>query len=500
MIIQHIGEVLSSIDFWFFFALVAGCTAGYIFGALPGFTATMGVALFVPFSYGMSTSTALAFLIALYCSAVYAGSIPAILIRTPGTPAAVATTYDGYAMARRGEAGRALGLACLASVLGGLLSALILCFTAEPVARLALKFGPHEYFALGIMGLSMVIGMASDHMLKGFAAASFGLLVTTIGMDATVGIPRFTFGNIHLLSGIGELPVMIGTFAIAEVLYGLDVSGKQVQVDQNVKGLFSGVKDILKNWWLIIKSSVIGTFLGALPGVGGPTAAMVCYNTAKQSSKNPELMGTGQPEGIIGPESANNAVTGGALIPMLALGIPGDSVTAILLGALMIKGIQPGPELFTKHPEVALSVYITIILAYLVILALASVSIKTFAKMLKVPQPVLFGLVLICCMVGVYAVQNSYFDMILALVFGVIGYFMRRHGLDLGPFILAYVLGTMIEKKLGIAMQISHNNYLSFFTRPISGILLGVTIVFVAISVIKLKKKNTGKQNSTERQ
>jgi len=285
---------------------------------------------------------------------------------------------------------------------------------------------------------------------------------------------------------------MIGMFAIAEVFYGLDISGNQAQVDQNVKGLFSGVKDIANNWRLIIKSSIIGTFLGALPGVGGPTAAMVCYNTAKQSSKHPELMGTGQPEGIIGPETANNAVTGGALIPMLALGIPGDSVTAILLGALMIKGIQPGPEMFTKHPAVVLCVYLTIILAYIVILLLASVSIKTFAKMLKVKQPILFGFVLICCMIGVYAVQNSYFDMALALLFGFIGYFMRKHGLDLGPFILAFVLGGMIEKKLGIALQISHNNILSFFTRPVSCGILLVTILFILASIFKLRKRTAG--------
>ena len=308
-------EAISYIDLTYILVLIAGALCGYMIGALPGFSATMGVALFIPFSYSMSVHCSFAFLIALYCSAVFAGSIPAILIRTPGTPAAVATIYDGYPMAKRGEAGKALGLACWASVFGGIVSAIILIFVANGVARLALAFGPQEYFALGMVGIAMVVGMASDNLLKSFIAAAFGLLVTVVGMDSASGMPRFTFGNVNLLSGFQELPVMIGIFAISEVLIGLNEPQRQKVERQNITGLFSGLPDMVKNWKLLISASLTGTFLGALPGVGGTTAAVVGYNQAKQQSEEPEKMGTGQSEGVIGPECANNAVTGGALIP-----------------------------------------------------------------------------------------------------------------------------------------------------------------------------------------
>jgi len=480
---------LSHIDGIYIVALIAGVVAGYIFGALPGFSATMGVAIFVPFSYKMDVYAAFAFLIALYCAAVYAGSIPAILIRTPGTPAACATVYDGHEMAKKGEAGKALGLACIGSVIGGIFSAIVLICSAGYIANIALKFGPHEYFALALMGLSMVVGMSSENLIKGFAAACFGVLLTTVGMDATVGIARFAFGNVNLMSGIQELSVMIGVFAISEVFYGIGTPERDQKIKQNVTGLFSGVKDILENWFLVLKASILGTFLGALPGVGGTTAAVMGYNEARRSSKHPELMGTGQPEGIIGPETANNAVTGGALIPMLALGIPGDPVTAILLGALMIQGLQPGPELFSKSPDVVTGVYISIILAYIVILLMSTFSIKLFARMLNIKSSILSSFVLVFCVVGVYAMQSSFFDVYVAIVFGIIGYFMRKHGFDLGPFTLAFVLGGMAEKKLGLALKISHNNLLSFFTRPISCGLLIVTFVFLGASIYRILKK-----------
>lgn len=490
-------EAISYIDWLYVAVLIAGALCGYIIGALPGFSATMGVALFIPFSYTMSVYHSFAFLISLYCSAVFAGSIPAILIRTPGTPAAIATILDGYPLAKRGEAGKALGLACWASVFGGIVSAIILVFAANGVARAALAFGPQEYFALAMLGLAMVIGMASDNLLKGFIAAAFGLIVTIVGMDSNSGMPRFTFGNVHLLSGFQELPIMIGIFAISEVLFGLSEPPRAAAQKQKISGLFSGIPDIIKNWKLLISTSLMGTFLGALPGVGATTAAVVGYNQAKRASKEPEKMGTGQPEGVIGPECANNAVTGGALIPMLALGIPGDSVTAILLGALMIHGLNPGPELFAKSPEVVTNIYIGVILSYVVILLISIFSIKLIARLLNVKTAVLSAFVLIFCVIGVYALQSSYFDVYVAIAFGVIGYFMRKHGFELGPFTLAFILGSMIENKLALGLKMGRGNFLSFFTRPISGTLLAITILFILFSIYRIiKKKHTAKRGN----
>lgn len=483
-------QAVMNIDLPYILALVAGTVAGYVIGALPGFSATMGVAIFVPFSYSMSTNTAFAFLIALYCSAVFAGSIPAILIRTPGTPAAVCTINDGYPMAQRGEAGRALGLACWASVIGGLFSAILLIVLAEFIADFALSFGHYEYFMLGVLGLSMVIGMSSENMIKGLIATAVGLAVPLVGMDPMNGFARFTFGRIELLSGLQELPVMIGLFALSEVFMNFSAGDRQeVKKEQRITGLFSGFKDMAKCKLLMLKAAIAGTFLGALPGVGATTAAIIGYDQAKKGSEHPELMGTGQPEGIIGPECANNAVTGGALIPLLALGIPGDPVTAILLGALMIKGLQPGPLLFEESPVVVKGIYLSLILSYLAIFLFSVFSIRLIAKLLNLKSSVLSAFVLVFCVIGSYALNNSYFDVLVAIAFGLLGYWMRREDFPLGPMTLALVLGQMIEQKLGGALKLSDGSLLPFVTRPVSLVLLIITVLFTAYSIWGIVKK-----------
>ena len=476
----------SNIDIYYMIALALGTVAGYIIGALPGFSATMGVAIFVPFSYNMNPSTAFAFLIALYCSAVFAGSIPAILIRTPGTPAAICTILDGHPMAKRGEAGRALGLACWASVIGGLLSGIILMFSAELIAKFAIAFGHYEYFMLGILGLSMVIGMSSDDMVKGLLSMAIGLAIPLVGMDSMNGMPRFTFGNIQLLSGLQLMPVMIGMFAISEIFISFSKNSGEALPNQKITNLFSGLKDIVKNKFLIFKTAIIGTCLGALPGVGATTAAIIGYNQAKNHSKEKEKMGTGQPEGIIGPECANNAVTGGALIPLLALGIPGDPVTAILLGALLIHGLQPGPLLFTNNPVLVNGIYISLMISYVFILIFSIFSIKLIARLLNIKTSILSAFVLLFCIVGSFALRNSYFDVYVALAFGFIGYWMRKEGFPLGPMILALVLGKMIEQKLSGALKLSEGSFLPFVTRPISLVLLICTVFVLVFSVIRI--------------
>ncbi len=486
---------VSQIDLSYMISLFLGILGGYIIGSIPGFSATMGVALFVPFSYAMPVYNAFAFLVALYCSAIFSGSIPAILIKTPGTPAAMVTIYDGNYMAKNGEAGKALGLACMASVFGGIFSALLLILFAGGLADVALKFGAQEYFALAILGISMIITMSRDNLLKGILAALFGFMLTFVGMDSSTGFARYTFSNVNLLSGIQIIPAMIGIFAISEILMSIDEGMKQdTKVKQNLDSVFSGYKDIIKNIPLLIKSSTIGTFLGALPGVGAATASIVAYNEVKRTSKEPEKLGKGVPEGIIAPESANNAVTGGALIPLLALGIPGDSVTAILLGALMIQGIKPGPELFSKSPEVVISIYITAILSYIGILLVSAVFIKWFAKLLNISFVTLSAFVIIFCILGAYALNNSYFDVYVAAIFGLIGYVMKKSNIPTSPMILAFVLGPMIEERFIMSIASTRGDYLTFFKRPISATLLIVAIGFVCFSLylsLKTQKSET---------
>ena len=487
-------ESLANINAVYIIALILGVIAGYVIGALPGFTATMGVALFIPFSFRMDVNVAFGFLIALYCSAIMAGAIPAIMIRTPGTPANICTIFDGYPMAKKGQAGKALGLACLASVFGGLASAIFLIFLTGPIGRGALRFGPHEFFALGLLGLSLVVGMSSNNLIKGFIAACLGLLVTIPGMDALAGFPRFTFGRVEMFSGIQELPVIIGIFALSQVFVSFAEKDRDSMGQQKITGLLSGIKDMKENWKLLIKSSLWGTFLGALPGVGANIAAIIGYDEAKRSSKHKELMGKGQPEGIIGPECATNASTGGALIPMLSLGIPGDPVTAILLGGLMIHGLRPGPELFRSSPHVVYGIYISVILSYFVILLLSLFSIKYIAKLLKVKSSILSAFVLVFCVIGAYALQNSFFDIYVMIAFGLIGFFMRKHKFELAPFTLAFVLGSLIETRLGLAILLSRGDLLSFFTRPISSTLLIITFLFIIFSVWRIRRKNTSQR------
>jgi len=469
-------------------ALLLGTVAGYVMGALPGFSATMGVAIFVPFTYGMDSNAAFAFLIALYCSAVFAGSIPAILIRTPGTPANICTIYDGYPMAKRGEAGRALGLSTWASIFGGLFSAIILIIAAEFVAKFAISFGHYEYFMLGILGLSMVISMSTDDVIKGMISMAVGLAVPLVGMDSMNGMARFTFGCDELLSGLQQLPVMIGLFAISEVFIGFSAK-QQIKVPkQHITNFFSGFKDLMNNKLLLLKCALLGTYLGALPGVGATTAAIMGYDQAKKSSKEPEKMGTGMPEGIIGPECANNAVTGGALIPLLALGIPGDSVTAILLGALMIHGLQPGPLLIAQNPVVVKGLYISLVLSNLMIFVVSIFSIRLIARLLNVKASILSAFVLVFCIIGSYALRNSYFDVFVSLAFGFLGYWMRKDGYSLGPMTLSLVLGTMIEQKLIGALKLSQGSWLPFVTRPLSLVLLLLTVLVIVLSIRKVVK------------
>lgn len=493
-ILQILGNVLS---FDVMIALIIGLTVSIIMGALPGLSATMAVALLIPVTFGMNPIAGLVMLTAVYTGAVYGGSITAILLHTPGTPASAATAIDGYAMAKKGEGFKAIGIATISSVIGGTISALALIFLAPPLAQISLKFGPLEYFFMAVFGLTIIGSLAGDSMVKGLMGGLLGLFIGIIGLDQMSGLPRFTFGILALESGISMVPAMIGMFSLSQVMIMTEdiVKGKSKLTEETGNLLqgkflptFEEMKFLLPT---ILKSSIIGVFVGILPGAGGDIGSWVGYNEAKRSSKHPERFGQGAMEGIAAAESANNAVTGGALIPLLTLGIPGSAVAAILLGGLMIQGLSPGYELFSKYAEITYSVMFGFLLANLLMGFIGYFISKQAVKLSKVPTTILGPIILGLSVVGSYAIQNSIFDVYVMIFFGVLGYFMRKAGFGAAPTILGVILGTMIESNFRRAIVLSKGSMIGyFFTRPIAIFLFALVIVAMFAPVVMSKVKS----------
>ncbi len=468
-----------------FLVTLAGVIGGIIIGALPGLTATMGVALLVPFTFSMGATQGLAMLLGLYVGAIYGGSISAILIRTPGTPAAAATVLDGYPMAQKGQAGKAIGMSTIASFSGGMFSALVLTFLTPQLSKVALKFGPSEYFALAVFGLSIIISVSGRSIVKGLISGAIGLVVAFVGLDPMSGFPRFTFGNVELLGGISFIPVLIGLFALSEVFRGVEGIATQSEIAGKLRRVIPEWTEIKKVLVTILRSSVIGTFIGILPGAGADIAAFVGYSEAKRNSKHPEKFGTGILEGIAAPESANNAVTGGAMIPMLSLGIPGDAVTAVMLGALTIQGLQPGPLLFKDHAEIVYAVFAGLMLANILMITVGLTGARLFARVITVDKRVLVPAIAVLSFVGSFAIRNSVFDVGVALVFGVIGYLMQIFKYPASPTVLALILGPMAESSLRRALVISHGSFAFLINRPLTLGLLGIAIASLISSVLR---------------
>lgn len=466
-----------------------GTCIGIIFGAIPGLTTTMAIALFLPFTFGMEAIPAFGLLLGLYCGGVYGGSITAILINTPGTPAAAATALDGYPLARQGKALEALSLATLASFIGGIFSCIVLILVAPQLAKVALSFGPPEYFAISFFGLSMVATLAADNIVKGIIAACFGLFIATIGIDPIAGSLRFTFGTIHLIAGIDLICALIGLFAISEVFSKLETiyRDKGLGHMEQIKGKFVTLKILKANAFNFLRSSIIGTVIGIIPATGVGMANWVSYNEAKRATRHPELFGKGSYEGVAASETANNAVTGGAMVPLLTLGVPGDTMTAILLGALMIQGLAPGPKLFIDSPEVVTGIYGMLALANFFMLAVGLGLINLFVKIIKVPAKVLMPLVLIMCFVGSYAIQNSLFDVYVTLVFGVIGYLLIKAKFPIPPILLGIILGPLIESNFRRSITMSRGDMSIFFTRPISAVFIGIALIAMVAPVLREK-------------
>lgn len=477
--------------------MIVGVTAGIIIGTLPGLNVVFAIAVLLPFTFGMDSISSMYMLLGTYCGGTFGGSISAILINTPGTPASCATMFEGYPMSQKGKAGDALKIALISSFLGGIISCVALIFFAPQIANLATKFGAPEFFALCIFGMSAAIGIAGDKIVKGIIMAALGLLFSTVGIDSTEGVQRFIFGNMYLLSGISPVAIMLGIFALTEVII------KSVNITRNDKNSALNVvytkasvkvRDILKYWKTIIRSSFLGVLIGAVPGTGGGIASMLSYNEARRNSKNPEEFGKGSIEGLIAPEAGNNATTGATLIPLLTLGIPGDASVAVLIGALTMQGIVPGPSLFKEG-----SIWVFVIIGGLflinIIMLIQGLSfIRIFANIIKVPVKILTPSIMILCMVGAFSITLNSYNIIVMIFFGILGYILRTNDFPFAPLIIALVLGNLMESNLRRSLMLSQGDPTIFFTKPISLLIITLAILSLLYPllrklVVKIKNK-----------
>ncbi|MDD2295278.1 MAG: tripartite tricarboxylate transporter permease [Eubacteriales bacterium] len=469
-------------------SIFIGVAGGTVLGALPGLTATMGVALLVPFTFGMELINSMGMLLGIFLGAMYGGSIPAILIRTPGTPAAAATAMDGYPMGQRGEAGRALSMSLISSVSGSFIGVAVMIFLSPQISKFALKFSSAEFFSLAVFGLSIIIAISGNSISKGLMAAFFGLLLSTIGSDPINGLPRFIFGRMELYEGPPFIPTLIGLFAVSEVLAGAEKIISAKKINAKVDRILPARKDFIKCFPTIVKSGLIGCFIGAIPGAGGDIAAFVAYGEAKRSSKTPEDFGHGAIEGVAAPEAANNGCAGGAMIPLLSLGVPGDAVTAILLGALTMQGLQPGPLMYLEHLPDVHNIFAAMIIGCFCVFIVGALGMKVFARVISIDKKLLLPCIMILSLVGSYSMRNNIVDVYITIIFGIIGYLFQKYHYPLSPILLALILGPMAERNLRRYLVISSGNFDFFYTRPICTVLLLAAVASLIISVLNQRK------------
>ncbi len=470
------------------FMICVGTTAGIVIGALPGLTATMGVALLLPLTFGRPPLESLSMLMGIYCGAMYGGAISAILIRTPGTPAAAATVLEGYPMAKRGEAGRAMAMALFASFFGGVVGALIMTFASPFVSSVALEFGPVEYFGLAIFGLSVIISISGRSLIKGMMSGFFGLLICTIGFDPISGYPRFTFGMMEMMEGPPFIPTLIGLFAVSEVFNEVQKSNQLIQIKARLDQYLPSWADIKYCFKELCRSSIIGTVIGAIPGAGGDIAAFISYGEAKRASKHPERYGHGEIEGLAAAECANNSCSGGAMIPLLSLGVPGDAVTAVLLGAFVMQGLQPGPMLYKEHMDIVYQIFASMMIAQFAMQFIGMAGIQFFARVIMVDRSILTPSIFVLSAVGAFAMRANVFDVYTTLAFGILGYIMSRYDYPLSPILLALILGPMAEANLRRAMVISGGDPMILVSRPIAVVLMILAVVSLVLAIRGHKK------------
>jgi len=465
--------------------VAAGTLAGIYIGAIPGLSVTMAVSILISFTYAWDTNEALALMVGIYMGGVYGGSRTAILLNIPGAPAAIATALDGYPLAKLGEAGRAIGVTTVVSFIGGLVGIAALALFAPLVAEVSLMFAPRDYMLLGIMGLLLVASLSGESLVKGIVAGALGILISMIGLDTMSAQPRLTFGQSALLGGVSYVAVMIGMFGIAEALVQLHTVTAPA-VKQQVDKIVPSLATVLRHLPLTLRASAIGVWIGALPGAGGDIAALMAYDHAKRSIKKPSRpFGQGAYEGLVAPEAANNAAVGGAFIPMLTLGIPGDAVTAVIIAALFIHGLRPGPNLMTDTPHLFWFTVGNLTLANLFMLVFGLVGIRLFAKIVEVPKAILLPIVVVLSVVGAYAINNNPTDVWWAVGFGILGYVLRVYGYQLGPVVLGVILGPIVESNFRRTMIAVHESWAGFALELVSHPITVVLTLGILVSVLR---------------
>ncbi|WP_420393001.1 tripartite tricarboxylate transporter permease [Acuticoccus sp.] len=486
-----LSALVAFTDPYLLFIVLIGTIGGVVVGAMPGLSSTMATALLLPFTLTMDPIAAIALLSALYCAGTFGGSITAILVNAPGAPPAAATAFDGFPMAQQGFAGKALGMAAIASVIGGVFSVLVLIVAAPALSRVAYNFGPPEYFALALFGLSMLATISGESAIKNLIGGAFGVLLATIGMDFTTGVDRFTFGNFELSEGIHFIPVMIGLFAGAEFLkQAADLGTQKVRMAVDAVKLPT-MEDFRRCAATIARSCGIGAFVGLLPAEGGTVAAMIGYNEAKRWAKDKSKFGRGDIRGVAGPEAANNAATGAAMVPTLALGIPGSATTAIILGALLVHGLRPGPHLFTEQPTLLYAIFLAMLLSNLAFGVFGFVGAKLFARITLIPLRFLWPSVFILAAIGAYALEQSVLDVWIMVLAGLLGFVLQRFGFSAAPIIMGLILGELVEGSLKQSLIIFDHDWWRFLERPIVVGFLLVTLASMAVPVFGALRART---------
>ena len=485
--------------------LMVGVILGICIGALPGLSATMGIALLTPITFWLPKAQGFAMMMGLWNAAIFAGGITAILINTPGTPASITQAFDGYALYKQGKGGLALGINTVFSFIGGIISILMLILFAEPIARFTIKFGSAEYFMIALFGLSMMVAVSGGDILKGLILGMVGICLSTVGIDPINGTMRFTFNSVELGAGINFIPVMIGLFGTAEVLHQIYTHNKAQEAadhEQRKHNLALGkvlppAKWTLKTLPRTLIVSLVATIVGAIPAAGGDISAVICWGNSKKFSKEGDKYGKGSEEGLAVSSAANNGVIGGAMTTMLTLGLPGDSVTAILLGSLTMYGLQPGSKMFTENAGFTAQVMLLMVLANIAFLIIGLLTAKSTAKVLNIAQPTVWAAVSILCIVGSYCISNSFVDVIIMLIMGVIGFFLKVYNFPTGPLVLGLLLGDTMEKNMRRALTLSKGDWSYFLTQPISAVILVLVVVtFCLPFIMEAVKKNKAKKGA----
>ena len=473
------------------FLMFIGVAVGIVFGALPGLSATMAIALFLPVTYAMASSNAMTLLMALFIGAISGGLISAILLHIPGTPSSVATCFDGHPMVKKGQAAKALGVGVVFSFLGTVFSTILLMFIAPQIARVAINFGSFEFVSIAIFSLTMIATLSSGNMVKGIMAGVIGFMFSTVGTDTIESSARFTFGNPNLKGGFDMLAVMVGLFAVGEIIAAAQTSrhaAEEVMAQPSMKGIkgfgFS-LKEFRSQTVNAIRSALIGMGIGILPGIGGGTSNVLAYTVAKNSDKHPEEFGTGRIDGLVASETANNATIGGAMVPLLTLGIPGDTTTAMLLGALTLHGLTPGPLLFQNQADVVYGIFAAMLLCSVIMLFMEFFGLRVFVKLLSIPKYILLPCVFVLCVIGAYALKNNMSQVIACLIFGAIGFAFKKFEIPTTPFILGFILGPLAEINYRRGMIRTQGNFVPFLTSPISAIFLAVAIFVLLTFALK---------------